>query len=300
VKISSELLSKIKFKKSITLCAIDSLFADYSAQAIETSSKYMDFDNIILFSDKKVSGIHKSIIIDPIKSLEDYNNFLIRHLNNYIQTEFVLIVQWDGFIINPQAWTNEFFDYDYIGARWPQYNDEHSVGNGGFSLRSKRLLEALQKLNIADASNTPEDELICRTLRIDLERSYKILFANKNVADKFSYEQIKPSGETFGFHGFWNMVDHIDEEYAFDIISGMPVNYFRGYLIMKTFMSCFAKRSNNLMLLIYNRVVREIGEDTFYKTLTMALQFDEQLVITALKKSRKLMIEYEISGRSTS
>jgi len=66
-----------------------------------------------------------------------------------IDTQFTLVTQWDGYVINAEAWTEEFLDYDYIGARWigdvvkaagspPEYN----VGNGGFSLRSDIFLGA--------------------------------------------------------------------------------------------------------------------------------------------------------------
>ena len=36
---------------------------------------------------------------------------------NMLITDFVLTIQHDGFILNPDAWRDDFFDYDYIGAR---------------------------------------------------------------------------------------------------------------------------------------------------------------------------------------
>ena len=56
----------------------------------------------------------------------------------------MLIIQHDGFILNHKAWDNEFLNYDYIGA--PVYwmgNKLIEVGNGGFSLRSKKLLKII-------------------------------------------------------------------------------------------------------------------------------------------------------------
>jgi len=60
-----------------------------------------------------------------------------------------LLVQPDGFVINPDKWDNQFFEYDYIGAPWEQvphsyldpWGKPHRVGNGGFSFRSKKLLD---------------------------------------------------------------------------------------------------------------------------------------------------------------
>ena len=50
----------------------------------------------------------------PINNMKDYARYMIYHLHEHVDTEFVLTVQHDGFIINPLAWTDEFFDYDYV------------------------------------------------------------------------------------------------------------------------------------------------------------------------------------------
>jgi hypothetical protein len=52
-----------------------------------------------------------------------------------------------------------------------------ACGNGGFSLRSRRLLQALQDPRIA--LSVVEDETICRTFRPLLERDYGIRFAGE-------------------------------------------------------------------------------------------------------------------------
>lgn len=44
----------------------------------------------------------------------------------------MLIMQWDGFVSDPAAWRPEFFEYDYIGPRWPWNEEPHNVGNGVF------------------------------------------------------------------------------------------------------------------------------------------------------------------------
>ena len=55
-------------------------------------------------------------MVDDCESYADYNKRCVSELNNYFDTDFCLIVQFDGKIINPSAWTNDFFNYDYIGA----------------------------------------------------------------------------------------------------------------------------------------------------------------------------------------
>lgn len=51
---------------------------------------------------------------------------MIKELNKYIETDYVLIVQYDGFILNPKAWMDEFLEYDYIGAPW-WYTDNYNI-----------------------------------------------------------------------------------------------------------------------------------------------------------------------------
>src|ERR1700687_3454326 len=50
-------------------------------------------------------------------------------------------------LITPAAWREEFLGCDYIGAQWFWHDDAMRVGNGGFSLRSRKLLLALQDLD---------------------------------------------------------------------------------------------------------------------------------------------------------
>jgi hypothetical protein len=139
---------------------------------------------------------YEIVDIPRIQSKEEYSHFIYNDLNNYIDTDFVILVQWDGFILNPQAWTDEFLDYDYVGAPWAQHN--HKVGNGGFSLRSKKLLTLTQKLNLNPYH--PEDDRLCFEHRELLEKTHGIKYAPKKVASQFAVENEAYYG-SFGWHG---------------------------------------------------------------------------------------------------
>jgi len=138
---------------------------------------------------------------DRLDSIEGYNEFMMKRLISYIETDFALIVQWDGFVLNPANWMPAFLEYDYIGAVWPWQPPAFQVGNGGFSLRSKKLLQALQDPRVV--SHQPEDLAICQTYRHLLEREFDIHFAPPKLADRFSFER-HPHQRSFGFHGFYN------------------------------------------------------------------------------------------------
>ena len=100
------------------------------------------------------------------------------------------------------AWEDRFLTADYIGARWFWFDDGMQVGNGGFSLRSRRLLNALSdpRIQLVEA----EDLTIGRTYRPLLESEYGIVFADNAMADRFAFEAAYPIGKPFGFHGLFN------------------------------------------------------------------------------------------------
>ena len=140
--------------------------------------------------------------IGRIASRDDYSRFVLKHLADHVATPHVLLVQWDGYVVNPAAWDDAFLDCDYLGARWFWHTDGHDVGNGGFSLRSLRLLQALQdpRIELVEA----EDLTIGRTFRDLLEREHGIRFGDAALADRFAFEAAYPVGTPFGFHGLFN------------------------------------------------------------------------------------------------
>ena len=135
-----------------------------------------------------------------INSVQEYNSFMLNDLNSFIKTEHCLVVQLDGFPLNNDAWTDEFLNYDYIGAPWinfPEMPAKELVGNGGFSLRSKKLLDEIAKLK--SSGSCLEDNFICIEQRKYLE-SLGIKFAPTELAKQFSIENGIYKGQ-FGFHG---------------------------------------------------------------------------------------------------
>lgn len=146
------------------------------------------------------------VLIGTVDSVEAYSQFILKSLLQHVATAHVLIVQWDGYVVNANVWEPSFLECDYLGAVWPWAPEGMRVGNGGFSLRSRRLLEALQDPRIEMADN--EDATICRTFRPLLECAHNIQFGSEQLAERFSFEQDQApvlSGRlTFGFHGIFN------------------------------------------------------------------------------------------------
>jgi glycosyltransferase involved in cell wall biosynthesis len=202
---------------NVTLVAMATRNVEETLQALNYSCKGVEYGSVKLLSHYTPYGLEKNIEfirIEKIKSIDDWSYKIIYELNQYIDTEFALLVHADGFVVNPSSWKNEFLDYDYIGAPWPLPKDNFSyrdtygnivrVGNS-VSLRSKRLLELPIKLNMPWEpfhGYWNEDGFICVKNKHIYEAN-GMKFATLDVAKYFSHEAMIPEVKAikpFMFH----------------------------------------------------------------------------------------------------
>lgn len=212
--------------KKITLIIVGNQYHDLMRVSLEhTANATPDIEKIIVFGDRPIMpGTEFVEVCDSINSVT-YSEFCLKTLDQYIDTEFVLISQYDGMAVNQQYWTDQFYEYDYIGAAWPEHFNwipkHQRVGNGGFSLRSKRLLTALQDSHIQNLDN--EDAVICQKYYDYLRTKHNIQFAPIHVADQFSQEWNIDHGQTFGFHGLLNLPIYFDDLTVQNYIDQIPI-----------------------------------------------------------------------------
>ena len=208
----------------VTLCAASSVGLEATVWAMRRSMEQVRFETAVLLSDVRPEGLEAAGIawrrIDRLGSRTDYSRFMLHKLADYIETSHVLVVQWDGFVRDGSRWNGDFLRHDYIGAVWPQFEDDWKVGNGGFSLRSKKLLEATRR--IPDGAEA-EDLSICRTHRSFLEIEHDIRFADLRTARRFSYEREGPTGAEFGFHGAYNLLSEISVETTTRLVGSLEL-----------------------------------------------------------------------------
>lgn len=209
----------------VTLVCVSSVQIRRSLAALAISQSKLRFARVLFLSDATAGCIPSGIEIVPIsalRSIDDYNKFMLYELWAYIETSHCLVVQADGYVLNPKAWSDEFLEYDYVGAPWPLQEDAYidpfgrhqQVGNGGFSLRSKRLLSVPQRSHVPwevnqgsfyrhmNAGFYSEDGNICVHNRHIYEAD-GCRFAPIEVAGRFSKELDVPPFTRrfpFGFH----------------------------------------------------------------------------------------------------
>src|SRR3990167_5860617 len=205
---------------TVTLVSVACTKVPETIEAMKKCLTQMEFNRALLLTheDIQVEGIEVAKI-DKL-DYKGYNEFVAMKLWQYIGTDFVLLVQNDGWILNGKKWDNEFLKWDYIGSAWPIPPEEDKttyrtpngrlvrVGNGGFSLRSRRLLRAPTILGLKFTDNGTgfwhEDGNLC-VYHGDTLVDAGIRFAPVEVAVKFSKELPVPELKdmnTFGFHRY--------------------------------------------------------------------------------------------------
>lgn len=189
----------------VTVIIVDTLNYSQAIYAIKKTLEQIKPAKTIWFTNR-VFDIPDVVVIPfvgEITSKADYSGFLIKSVAPWVETSHCLIIQHDGYVLDGQEWNDEFLKYDYIGAPWLYPDPERNVGNGGFSLRSKKLCDVLASDDSIEVIE-PEDEIIGRLYRRYLEEKHGILFAPEDIAHQFSYELHEPYGKTFGFHGYFH------------------------------------------------------------------------------------------------
>jgi hypothetical protein len=217
----------------VTLISIDTTDnLSGTLKGVYTSMSGINFGAVKIITTKKQIENNYSLVGDgivleepvvDIKNYNDYNHYVIHDLHNHVNTSHCLLVQPDGFVLFPEKWNNGWLKYDYIGAPWAYVEDayidpfgnHHRVGNGGFSLRSRKFLEVPTKVEVPWETNNSnfywmpegvinyhEDGNVCvHNRHIFIEQGCK--YAPVEIAVRFSQETRVSECDgiiPFGFH----------------------------------------------------------------------------------------------------
>ncbi len=205
----------------VTCFCATSVRVHRALDTLRLCAELCEFDEIVMATHETISARQAEFLrvvpVRPISDKSSYSSLILDELKKIVRTEYVLIVQDDGFILNPGAWDDAFYDCDYIGAPWPPMllldppgevvRPNNRVGNGGFSFRSRRLLDecSLSTLFRPEYGALPEDLLIGHFNHAHLAAK-GIRFADLSLASRFSGEAPSEDGtlkldNVFGFHG---------------------------------------------------------------------------------------------------
>lgn len=207
---------------NIAIISINCIDPVESVKAIRYSCKDIEFKDRFLFTDDKQEheGI-KRIEIPKLTSIDAYSDFCLRVADYKIDADYLLFVQPDGFVLNADKWDPYWLKFGFVGAPWPNRISwiekqkakdymgpwANLVGNGGFSLRSRKFIELSSRFANCEGYN--EDNFLC-LVKNHFMVDNGIWFPTTHTASNFSMENnlddwqqpiILDPKKTFGFHG---------------------------------------------------------------------------------------------------
>jgi hypothetical protein len=191
-----------------TLVIVSSIKPAETLEVIRSCSRQVRFTGgVIWFTDTVSQCAEATVVPVRIGSLDEYSLFMLHNLPLYrrlFREHHLLVAQPDSLIVNPTAWHDFLLDFDYIGAPWP----DGTVGNGGFSLRSLKLLDCLHRLSWEIAHTPRRDEAEDAVISREMAPRLKLMgcrFPEAREAARFSTEAwperpYRYEG-SFGVHG---------------------------------------------------------------------------------------------------
>ena len=218
-------------QKNLTIVAVDTAYPALTRKAIEQAIQVTGSEKVVIFSNEDVLPGSKWVKIDPIDQV-GYSRVVFKELAPHIETDHFMVVQYDGMPIDPKFWNDEYLKYDYIGAPWPWGAANRRVGNGGFSIRSRKLAELCADPKLVfnptghGDNNYMEDLHIC-VMYADYLESQGIKYAPVELAKQFSAEIPGGRFDTFGFHGTLCLPYYLNDDHMEFYISNMSERQFR-------------------------------------------------------------------------
>jgi hypothetical protein len=196
----------------VTLVLVETRQHELGNLALEDSERLCEFGDTLIFTDQPniftshLDTPHRRIVRVPDwPNKMGWSRCFWYDVPLHMRTSHALCIQWDSWVVDPEMWTDEFLKYDYIGAPW-WYKDGMNVGNGGFCLRSTKLMRYIRKHRAQFPCITDlDDDLYCRQYRPTLQE-HGFEWAPEEVAIKFSFECVQSAvrHKHFGFHAAYN------------------------------------------------------------------------------------------------
>jgi len=203
-------------QKDLTIVAVTTANYELTNRAIEKTLEITKANKVLVMSDKDLYPGSNWVKIDTIDHIE-YSRVVLKDLAPHITTDHYMVVQYDGMPIDADKWDDSYLNYDYIGAPWVWGPEDQRVGNGGFSIRSRRLAELCQDPRVVfnppgyGDNNYMEDIHICKMYKDWLE-SEGLVWAPVSLASKFSAEFPGGRFPTYGFHGTLCLPYYLDDK----------------------------------------------------------------------------------------
>jgi hypothetical protein len=177
---------------TVTIIAYDNTDnPERTLKVIQYCRRFFNFADSILVCRRFPHGANDETIYTVHETgYEAAQQFESVTIGDYVITDHALYVSHDGCILNPDKWTNDWLEYDFVGAPWPIeiVYAGCRVGNTAFCLQSRKFMDLCSKCAPIYRNNLASDVFVCQFMRPVFEVGHGIKYAPIDVAAAFSWE----------------------------------------------------------------------------------------------------------------
>lgn len=207
---------------SVSLVILETRYHDLATMALQHWTRRINFKEVLVFSDKNLLPGSKWIPVKPLGDINrDYGDIMVRGMWPFLNSEYMILINWDTLLKDQNLWSSEFFDYDYIGSMWPwQAPHSDNPDHCGISWRSNRLLEAMRYPAVESVTDTVPYH-ISHQLEQLMRNRFQIRMAEQEMNRRFVHELGSTDpGDAFAVRGLWNII----KVFSRDVSEGYIVN----------------------------------------------------------------------------
>lgn len=223
---------------NVTLVCVETKVHELAHFALKAAMARAKFGEVLIYTNRpeliRAPGARYFVVPDWADKIK-MGTFYYTEAAQAIRTSHALLMEWDAGINDVSMWSDDFLNYDYIGAPWdepggkPVSPTNQNVGNGGFALMSKRLSDFIY----ASRGSLPmqTDGHIATIHRAVIEAA-GFTYPTEATASDFSFEGWTMRGpsmpaarpSSFGWHGVFNWHLFLDQQDALERVDMLLTN----------------------------------------------------------------------------
>jgi hypothetical protein len=209
---------------SVSLVILETRYHGLATMALQHWTRRINFKEVLVFSDKNLLPGSKWVPIAPLTDVNrDYGDIMVRGMWPFLNSDYMILINWDTPLRDSNLWSEDFFDYDYIGSMWPwQAPHNDNPDHCGISWRSKRLLEAMRYPSVESVTDSVPYHVSHQMEQV-MRNKFQIRMSEQDMNRRFVLElDQNDTGNSFAVRGLWNIINCFSRDVSEGYILGAP------------------------------------------------------------------------------